>query len=282
MVDSTVEPAPLLAVRGVTKAFGGLRVLRDVSLEVPAGTITGLIGPNGSGKSTLFDVVTGYLPGDSGEISFAGQAIAGLKPHEVSRRGLVRTFQLTRIFPSLTVAENLLVFADHAEKRRRHGGGPAPDAGRPAAPGAPGRRPGPGPAPGRSPGRAREHAGEERAQEILEFVGLLRLAAQEAATLSYGQQKLLEIAQVLMLDPHLLLLDEPMAGINPGLAEELVGRLCELRARGLTLLLVEHNIPVIQQMCDTVAVLHAGRVMACGKPDEVLADREVREAFLGE
>jgi ABC-type branched-subunit amino acid transport system ATPase component len=222
-------------------------VLRDVGLAVPAASITGLIGPNGSGKSTLFDIITRYLPCDAGEVSFAGRSILRLAPHEVSRRGLVRTFQLTRIFTSLTVAENVLVFADRGGRRRRH----HPD-------------------------------GEAKAHEMLDFVGLLRLAGQEASRLSYGQQKLLELAQVLMLDPRLLLLDEPMAGINPGLADELVQRLCQLREQGLTLLLVEHNIPVIQRMCDTVAVLSAGRVMACGKPDEVLADREVREAFLGE
>jgi ABC-type branched-subunit amino acid transport system ATPase component len=154
---------------------------------------------------------------------------------------LIRTFQLTRIFPTLTVAENLLVFA-----RRGH------------------------------------TAGADKAFELLEFVGLVRLAGHEAAGLSYGQQKLLEIAQVLMLEPTLLMLDEPMAGINPGLAEELCERLRELRDRGLTVLLVEHNIPVLQGLCDTVAVLNAGRVMASGPCDEVLGDAQVREVFLGD
>ncbi|MEN3309300.1 MAG: branched-chain amino acid transport system ATP-binding protein livM [Micromonosporaceae bacterium] len=231
---------PILSVRGVDKSFGGLRVLRDVGLDVHSGSITGLVGPNGSGKSTLFDVITRYLPCDAGEVSLAGESLLGLAPYEVSRRGLARTFQLTRVFANLTVAENVLVFAEGGQD------------------------------------------GEGKAHAMLEFVGLLRLAGQEAARLSYGQQKLLEIAQVLMLDPRVLLLDEPMAGINPALADELVQRLCELRGRGLALLLVEHNIPVIQRMCDTVAVLAAGSVMACGKPDEVLADRGVREAFLGD
>lgn len=228
---------PLLRVRDVEKSFGGLRVLRGVSLEVPAGSITGLIGPNGSGKSTLFDIVTRYQSCDGGDVVFAGESIMDLGPHQVSRRGLIRTFQLTRIFPTLTVAENLLVF--------RH-----------------------------------RTSGVDKALELLEFVGLLRLAGQEAAGLSYGQQKLLEIAQVLMLEPTLLMLDEPMAGINPGLVEEITRRLRELRDLGMTLLLVEHNIPVVRSLCDQVAVLGGGQVMACGAPDAVLADDEVREAFL--
>jgi ABC-type branched-subunit amino acid transport system ATPase component len=228
---------PLLRVRDVEKSFGGLRVLRGVSLDVPAGSITGLIGPNGSGKSTLFDIITRYQRCDGGEVVFAGESIMDLGPHQVSRRGLIRTFQLTRIFPTLTVAENLLVF------------------------------------------RNRE-SGVDKALELLEFVGLVRLAGHEAAGLSYGQQKLLEIAQVLMLEPTLLMLDEPMAGINPGLAEEITRRLRDLRDLGMTLLLVEHNIPVIQSLCDQVAVLGGGQVMACGEPEAVLADREVREAFL--
>jgi len=249
--NSATASQPILSVRGVAKAFGGLQVLREVSLDVPRNGITGLIGPNGSGKTTLFDVITRYQNCDAGEISFAGQSILPLLPHQVSHRGLVRTFQLTRVFPGLTVAENLLVFADRAHPR------------------------------GKDAADTRPH-GEDKAREMLDFVGLLRLATHEAATLSYGQLKLLEIAQVLMLDPRMLMLDEPMAGINPGLADELMQRLLALRERGLTLLIVEHNIPVIQRLCDAVAVLNTGQVMAHGKPDEVLGDRDVREAFLGE
>lgn len=244
-------PAPLLEVHRVAKSYGGLQVLRDVSLDVREGAITGVIGPNGSGKSTLFDVITRYSACDSGSITFNGQAITSLAPHQVSHRGLVRTFQLTRVFPALTVAENLLVFAERGRRRGARGDGdPA--------------------------------HGDDQVWELLEFTGLARLATAEAATLSYGQLKLLEIAQVLMLRPKMLMLDEPMAGINPGLADEIAGRLLTLRDRGLTLLLVEHNIPVIQRLCDTVAVLVAGQVMARGRPGEVLAEREVREAFLGD
>ena len=229
---------PILAVRGVAKSFGGLRALQDVHLEVARGSITGLIGPNGSGKSTLFDIITGYQSPDAGEVVFDGVSLRALAPHQVSRQGLVRTFQLTRIFPTLTVAENLLVFADGAE-------------------------------------------GEGRARELLEFVGLLRLADHEAAGLSYGQQKLLEIAQVLMLQPRLLLLDEPLAGINPGLAEELLQRLRELRDGGMTLLLVEHDLPAVTRLCDRLTVLDGGQIMLSGTPEAVLADAGVKEVFLG-
>lgn len=248
-MSTTATPATgadhgsLLTVRGVTKSFGGLQVLRGVDLDVAKGSITGLIGPNGSGKSTLFDIVTRYQQCDAGEIVFSGESVLALAPHQVSRRGLIRTFQLTRIFPTLTVAENLLVFA---------------------------------------PDKRRANEGEDKARELLEFVGLRKLADREAAGLSYGQQKLLEIAQVLMLGPTLLMLDEPMAGINPGLADEIVQRLRDLRDMGMTLLLVEHNMPVVMSLCDSITVLNGGQVMISGAPDDVLGDPDVREAFLGD
>lgn len=233
--------AGLLRASGVVKAFGGLTVLDGIDLDVEPGSIAGLIGPNGSGKSTLFDILTGYQTCDAGDFHFAGTSLLGMAPHEVSRRGLVRTFQLTRIFRSMTVAENLLVFAE------RVAGG----------------------------------AGDEKAAELLRFMGLTRLAHREAADLSYGQQKLLEIAQVLMLEPRLLMLDEPMAGVNPALADEIVTRLQALRDGGMTLLLIEHNIPVVLRLCDRLTVLAAGTVMASGDPATVLAQPDVREAFLG-
>jgi ABC-type branched-subunit amino acid transport system ATPase component len=234
----------ILRVRGIGKSFGGLVALHEVSFDVAAGSITGLVGPNGSGKSTLFDIVTGYQRCDAGEVLFEGAALGALAPHQVSRRGVVRTFQLTRVFPNLTVAENLLVFA--------------------------------------GTGRRSRAAGEAKALELLEFTGLLRLAHHEAGGLSYGQLKLLELAQVLMLDPKVLMLDEPLAGINPGLIEEIVRRLLELRERGMTLVLVEHNLPVVRSLCDSLTVLNGGRVMLTGDPETVLADADVREAFLGD
>jgi ABC-type branched-subunit amino acid transport system ATPase component len=238
MVSTTSD---ILEVDGISKRFGGTVALKETSLSVREGSITGLIGPNGSGKSTLFDIMTGYVHPDAGEVRFRGSVVSDTAPHEVARSGLIRTFQLTRVFPSLTVGENLLVCST--------------DAGAEEA--------------------------EARADELLAFVGLSRLIDHEAATLSYGQQKLLEIAQVLMLEPAMLLLDEPMAGINPGLAEEIADHLRALRESGKTLLLVEHNLPMVTSLCSEVIVLNAGQVIAHGPPGEVVADPNVKEAFLG-
>lgn len=237
-----VTEAPgILEVDRISKRFGGTVALKETSLSVRAGSITGLIGPNGSGKSTLFDVMTGYVHPDGGEVRFRGRVVSNKPPHEVARSGLIRTFQLTRIFPSLTVRENLLVCAT----------------------------------------RANSDVAASRSDELLAFVGLSRLAHHEAATLSYGQQKLLEISQVLMLEPAMLLLDEPMAGINPGLADEIANHLRALRQTGKTLLLVEHNLPMVTSLCDEVIVLNAGQVIAHGSPEAVVADPDVKEAFLG-
>jgi ABC-type branched-subunit amino acid transport system ATPase component len=237
-----VTPAPtILEVDRISKRFGGTVALKETTLQVREGSITGLIGPNGSGKSTLFDIMTGYVHPDEGQVRFQGHIVSDQPPYEVARSGLIRTFQLTRVFPSLTVGENLLVCST--------------DAG------------------------AEEAAA--RADQLLAFVGLSRLIDHEAATLSYGQQKLLEIAQVLMLEPSMLLLDEPMAGINPGLAEQIADHLRALRAAGKTLLLVEHNLPMVTSLCSEVIVLNAGQVIAQGPPEEVVADPYVKEAFLG-
>lgn len=233
--------APALEVTGIEKHFGGIHVLRGVSFAVPEGSITGLIGPNGSGKSTLFDVITGYQRADGGRVTYRGTDIALLPPHEIARRGLIRTFQLTRIFPNLTVLENMLVCS---------GAGPTARA-------------------------------VERAAELLAFVRLDALMEREASSLSYGQQKLLELAQVLMLDPCVVLLDEPMAGVNPALIEQLTQHVLSLREAGKTFLLVEHNLPVISTLCDQVVVLSAGQVIGQGRPNEVLEHPRVKEAFLG-
>lgn len=232
--------APLLSVDSIEKGFGGLSVLQGISLDVKPGEICGLIGPNGCGKSTLFDVITGYQKPDSGHVLFNGKPLAGELPHEVARSGLIRTFQLTRVFPQLTVAENLLVFSD-----------------------------------------IRDDAGDDRARELLDFVHLLALADREASTLSYGQLKLLELAQVLMHRPKMLLLDEPMAGINPGLIKEIVEHLRHLRDEGMTILLVEHNLPVVADLCDRIAVISSGTVLINDVPDAVVNDPTVKEVFLG-
>lgn len=231
----------ILSIRGVDKSFGALTVLKDTAFDVDEGSITGLIGPNGSGKTTLFDIVTGYRTPDGGSVYFDGADITGLKPYQLARRGLIRTFQLTRVFKGLTVLENLLV-CDLSRKTAES---------------------------------------SSRARAMLEFVRLSPLADREAANLSYGQQKLLEIAQVLMLDPSMLLLDEPMAGVNPGLAEQILDHLRALRAAGKTMLLVEHNLPMVTSVCDKLFALNAGGIIASGPPEAVVNDQRVREAFLG-
>lgn len=236
---------PILSVQGVVKSFGGLQVLRGIDLEVEPGTIHGLIGPNGCGKSTLFDVITGNQKSNEGKVVFRGTEIGGVRPDIISRRGLVRTFQLTRVFGNLTVAENLLVFAGAHRADGKEGS-------------------------------------EQRVIDLLEFVHLSGLAEREASTLSYGQSKLLELAQVLMHQPTMLLLDEPFAGINPGLIDVIVGHLQKLRDQGMTVLLVEHNLPMVSKLCDRIAVINSGKVIINDLPDVVVNDPRVREAFLGD
>ncbi|MFJ6114582.1 ABC transporter ATP-binding protein [Agrococcus sediminis] len=245
MVDNTQVGSPILHLRGITKSFGGIHVLKGIDLAVERGSIQGLIGPNGSGKSTLFDIITGYQKPDDGVVEFVGEEINGQLPHVISRAGLIRTFQLTKVFPNLTVAENLLVFASGV-------------------------------------GDESKKDAENRAVELLDFVHLIGLHDREASTLSYGQLKLLEFAQVLMHRPQMLLLDEPFAGVNPGLIDELVDHIREMRKRGLTILLVEHNLPIVAQLCDRVAVVSGGQIAMNDVPEVVVNDPDVKEVFLGD
>jgi neutral amino acid transport system ATP-binding protein len=240
----------LLEVSGLVKRFGGVVAVDSCSLTVAEGSVTGLIGPNGSGKTTLFDLLTGFQQPDSGQVTFEARPITGLPPDRVHRLGIGRTFQLARVFPRLTVLENLLV-----PVRRRGltalltgaGGG----------------------------GEAR------RARELLEFLGLTGLAGEPAGRLSYGQRKLLELAAVMMSRPRLVLLDEPAGGVNPGLLESIAGSIRELNAQGVTFLIVEHNMGFVMDLCDPVVVLDRGRPIACGTPDQVRADPAVLDAYLG-
>ncbi|MFD0478911.1 ABC transporter ATP-binding protein [Nonomuraea thailandensis] len=214
------------------------------------GTITALIGPNGSGKTTLFNLITGGLPADSGEIRLDGRRIDGLRPWRRCHLGLGRSYQVTRLFPDLTVQEN--VVAPLADSRWRT----------------------------MLSGAVRGHEAE-RARDLLGLVGLGRFAAQPAGALSYGQQKLVELAQVLMLEPRLILLDEPAGGVNPSLLGRITEVIRELNAAGVTFLVVEHNIPLVLDLCDPVAVLAGGRVIAEGPPERVREDPAVLEAYLG-
>jgi ABC-type branched-subunit amino acid transport system ATPase component/ABC-type branched-subunit amino acid transport system permease subunit len=242
--------APLLEIRGAAKNFGGLRAVDGVDLTVEAGTITALIGPNGSGKTTLFNLVTGAMPCSAGEIWFDGTRIDKLRPWERAHLGLGRTFQVTRLFKSMSVLENVVA--------------PLPTSGW-----------------GLMAKDAVSGPEAERARELLDFVGLGRFGDQQAGALSYGQQKLVELAQVLMLQPKMILLDEPAGGINPTLLNRMVEIIRDLNRQGISFLVVEHNIPMVLDLCDPVAVLSRGKVIAQGPPSIVRNDPLVLEAYLG-
>jgi ABC-type branched-subunit amino acid transport system ATPase component len=241
----------LLEVDGLAKRFGGIAAVDDCSFTVREGGLTGLIGPNGSGKTTTFNLITGMVRGDSGSIRFDGRRIDRALPWERAHLGLGRTFQVTRLFPRMTVLENLV-----APLRSFSWPNLAADA----------------------------VSGPEarRAEELLDFVGLLPLAGQPAGQLSFGQQKLAELAQVLMLEPRLVLLDEPAGGINPGMIERIAELLLELNRRGITFLIVEHNMPMVLELCDPILVMARGRVIAEGPPGAIQRDPAVLDAYLGE
>lgn len=248
----------MLEVRDVVKEFGGLRAVDGISFTLRAGTITGLVGPNGAGKTTLFNTIAGVHRPSSGSITFAGRRIDGRAPHRIFHEGLVRTFQIPRPFGRMTVLENtMLVPARQAGERFWNNWVR------------------------RAKVRAEERAGRERAREVLDFVGLERLSGEYAENLSGGQQKLLELARVLMADPKLILLDEPGAGVNPTLLVTIMDKLQALNARGIGLLLIEHNMDLIAALCDPVLVMAQGKLILEGPPAVVRSDERVLEAYLG-
>ena len=242
----------LIEATGVCKSFGGLQALSDCSLSVTEGQIAGLIGPNGSGKTTLFNVMTGYERCNQGEIRLRGEPISRATPERVFALGVGRTFQITRLFFRLTVLENMLVATQRHEGWIRS-----------------------------AVRRAGSVAERGRALELLEFVGLDRLAHSPAGILSYGQRKLLELASLLVADPEVLLLDEPTAGVNPTLINQLTERIRELNRAGKTFLVVEHNMEFVMGLCQQVTVLHQGRTLVTGTPEEVRANPAVLDAYLG-
>jgi ABC-type branched-subunit amino acid transport system ATPase component len=242
----------LLRAEGVTKAFGGVQALQDCTVEVEQGTIAGLIGPNGSGKTTLFNIMTGYERVDAGDVYLGHRKITNQRPQRVFALGIGRTFQLTRIFPRLTVLENMLIATQHRSGRARN----------PLA-------------------RAGGRAERQRALGMLEFTGIADHAGALADTLSYGQRKLLELSYVLVADPAIVLLDEPAGGVNPSLIQHLAGRIRELNAAGTTFLIVEHNMDFVMGLCGHVTVLDYGTVVAAGPPGIIRSDPKVLDAYLG-
>jgi len=249
----------MLSTARLVRSFGSLRAVDGVDLEVAERSITGLIGPNGAGKTTLFDMIAGTLAPSAGEIRFRGERIDGLAPDGIFRKGLARTFQVPRPFPQMTVLENLmLVPLGQAGERfwnNWHRGALV---------------------------QRQERAARERAMEVLELCTLAGKAGELAGRLSGGQQKLLELARVLMVDPKLILLDEPAAGVNPALLEALVERIVALNRRGITFLVIEHNMDLVMSVCDPIVVMAQGKVIYRGDAAGVRRDPRVLEAYLGD
>jgi ABC-type branched-subunit amino acid transport system ATPase component len=247
------EPSErVIELKDVSKSFGGVTANRDVTLSIGRGSITGLIGPNGSGKTTLFNSIAGYHPIDTGSIRFEGREISRMNVQKIARLGLVRNFQQTRVFRRMTCIDNMLIAAPHRASTWRDMF--KPRMGGPIA----------------------------KAEQLLEFVGLAAKRRLPAGSLSFGQQRLLELAMALMNDPKALLLDEPTAGINPTLINGLMDRLKAANHDfGITLFVIEHNMRVVMGLADYVYCMSRGEVLAAGPPEEIRRDRRVIDAYLG-
>lgn len=240
----------LLEARGLNKAYGGLQAVRDCSFSVELGSITSLIGPNGAGKTTAFDVINGIISPDSGAVTFDGHDVTGRFPHQLTRMGMSRTFQITRDLGDLTVLENMVVSSPLGGWRSLLGS------------------------------RILKKE-SDRALELLDFVGITHLAHTSAKKLSYGQKKLLEFASVLMSEPKLILLDEPAGGVNPALLERIVDRIKTLNKTGISFLVIEHKMDMVMQLSDKVVVMAHGEVLVEGTPAQIQNDDTVLDAYLG-
>jgi branched-chain amino acid transport system ATP-binding protein len=248
----------MLQIRGLTKSFGGLRVLGDVSFRVPAGTIYGLIGPNGAGKTTLFNLVTGLLRPTSGTVHLGQTLLTGRQTHRITRAGIGRTFQNIRVFREMSLLQNVMA----AMHDQLDYGIAAALLGLPAH-------------------RREERRGRERALELLSWVSLAAKAHLPAGSLAYGEQRKLELARALATDPSVVLVDEPAAGMNPAETEALMAEIARINGRGYTIFLIEHDMRLVMGLCERIAVLNFGELIAEGTPEQIRRTPAVIEAYLG-
>jgi len=248
----------MLEIRELEKSFGGIKAVDRCSLRVEESSITGLIGPNGAGKTTLFNLISGLYKPDGGEIWFMGDRIDGLPSHKIARKSISRTFQIPREFKEMTVLENLMLIPKHQMGENLLNTLFRPNL-----------------------IKMQEKKNMEKALKILEFLELIDLKNDYAKNLSSGQKKLLELAKILMSDPLVILLDEPGAGVNPTLMKKLVESIEKLREEGITFFLIEHDMDFITYLCDRVIVMHKGKKMTEGTPEEIKKDKQVLEAYLG-